>query len=61
MLRVEEAGFPLVLTVHDELLAEVEEWYADKERFQELMAVCPSWANGLPLAVKAWEDKRYVK
>ena len=61
MLRLEEAGYPLVLTVHDENIAEVENGVGDTGQFAALMEHLPSWAAGLPVAVKAWEDERYVK
>lgn len=61
MLRVEAAGYPVVLTVHDEIVAEVkagEKCYAE---FERLMAIVPEWADGLPIAVAGWEGKRYRK
>jgi DNA polymerase len=63
MFRAEEAGFPIILTVHDEILAEVEDAAAGHtpETLEALMTQPPKWASGLPLAAKAWEDKRYVK
>lgn len=61
MFRVEEAGYPLVLTVHDELLSEVPEGFGSADEYQRLMSVLPAWASGLPVATAAWEDKRYVK
>lgn len=63
MFRAETAGFPIILTVHDEILAEVEDASAGHtaETIEALMCVVPKWAPGLPLAAKAWEDKRYVK
>ena len=54
--------YPVVLTVHDELLSEIEpcgEGVAD--RYASLMSVLPSWAAGLPVAAQAWTDTRYVK
>jgi DNA polymerase len=63
MHRAEAAGFPLVLTVHDELLTEVPAEAEDKnaEALEVIMSVLPQWASGLPVAAKAWEDTRYVK
>jgi len=63
MFAAEDAGFPLVLTVHDELLAEVSklaEHYNDKT-LEAIMSVTPPFVAGLPLAAKAWTDERYVK
>lgn len=61
MFRVED-DWPLVLTVHDELLSEVpdDDAHAVAE-YRALMEELPPWAEGLPMKVKAWEDKRYVK
>jgi DNA polymerase len=61
MLKVEAAGYPLVLTVHDENIAEVPNHIGSVDEFAALMESLPTWAQGLPVAVKAWEDKRYVK
>lgn len=61
MFRVEQAGYPIVLTVHDEILAEPDVAFGSVEHFTDLMSVLPTWAEGLPLAVAAWEDQRYVK
>jgi len=63
MFRVEEAGFPVVLTVHDEILTEPPEWDTDAtpERFSDVMSILSGEYDGLPIAVAAWEDTRYVK
>ena len=61
MLEAEEAGYVLVLTVHDELLAEQQSSQGSVEEFAAIMGKAPTWAPGLPVAAKAWEDVRYVK
>jgi DNA polymerase len=63
MLRLEEAGFPLVLTVHDECVAEVDEDKADMLQFEKLMVEGSPWIDDLqiPLAVEASCVKRYKK
>lgn len=62
MHRAESAGYAIVLTVHDELLTEVNDSQIfNKDSFEEMMTVVPEWATGLPLAASTWEDKRYVK
>lgn len=61
MLEAEEAGYVLVLTVHDELLAEQLSGQGSVEEFAAIMGKAPTWAPGLPVAAKAWEDVRYVK
>ena len=59
MFRAEAKGYPVVLTVHDELLCERATGSAAE--LQAIMSELPAWAQGLPLAAAAWEDVRYVK
>lgn len=63
MFALERAGYPIVLHVHDEIVTEVPETRTDlnANEFARIMEALPSWANGLPVSVGAWEDKRYVK
>ena len=61
MLRVEAAGYPLVLTVHDELVGEPERDYGELREFTELMSVVPDWLKGCPIAVAGWSGDRYRK
>lgn len=63
MFAAEERGYPLILTVHDELLAEVDASRLDlnENDFKQVMSVVPAFVAGLPLAAKAWEDVRYIK
>jgi DNA polymerase len=61
MFRLEEQGFPVVLTVHDEIL--VEHPNITKETLEKIMSVRPQWAEqlGVPVKAKAWVGKRYRK
>lgn len=61
MFRVEEAGYPVVLHVHDELVAEVEQEFGSPKEFESLMAILASCFKGLPLVAKAWASYRYIK
>ena len=59
MVRLEGAGYPMVLSIHDEAIAEDEDKPLD--RFLELMAEPPTWSDGLPIGVEGWEGHRYRK
>lgn len=60
MLRCEDAGFPPILSVHDENLSEAPDG-ADADLFHQLMSQRPAWAKEMPLAVAGFEDRRYRK
>ena len=61
MLRLEGAGYKIVLHVHDEAVAEVAEDFGSVEEFTRLMIASPSWALGLPIAAKGWTGQRFNK
>ena len=61
MLRLEAAGYRVVLHVHDEIIAEVPEDFGSVEEFTRLMIASPAWALGLPIAAKAWTGPRFSK
>ncbi|RZO83013.1 MAG: XRE family transcriptional regulator [Oceanococcus sp.] len=61
MLRIEDAGYPLVLTVHDELIADVPEQFGSLGEFNDLMRETPDWATDLPIEVEGYEAFRYRK
>lgn len=62
MLRLDEAGYTTILTVHDEIIAEAPDEAAySYDRMAKLMTERPAWAHGLPLAAAGYEDYRYKK
>lgn len=61
MLNCERGGFPVILTVHDELVAEVEKRRANLELFLDLMCDLSPWAAGCPITAEGWVGERYRK
>lgn len=62
MPSIDDAGYEIVLSVHDELLTET----PDTDEFSAYdlsarMATVPAWAEGLPLAAAGFETYRYKK
>jgi len=61
MQRLEAHGYPMVLSVHDESVAEVPEGWGDLKEFESIMAEVPKWAEGMPIAAEGWRGRRYKK
>jgi DNA polymerase len=61
MLRIEAAGYSIVLHVHDEIVAEVPEGFGSTQEFMQLMTRKPAWALDLPIAASVWSGPRYCK
>lgn len=62
MLRVESAGYRIVLHVHDEIIAEVPHGFGSVEEFEKLMMVREPWFADWPIkAAGGWRGKRYRK
>ncbi|MPZ19524.1 MAG: XRE family transcriptional regulator [Luteitalea sp.] len=61
MVRVEAEGYPVVLSVHDEVVSERPEGSGSVVDFRHLMSVVPDWAEGFPIAAEAWAGVRYRK
>lgn len=61
MLGIEAAGFDILLSVHDEIVAEAKTGKKQLEEFCELMGTLPLWAKGFPMKVEGWKGFRYRK
>ncbi len=62
MTLAEDAGYKVVLSVHDELLTETPDTTEfTHKRLSEIMSEVPWWATGLPLAAAGFEAYRYRK
>ena len=60
MLRLDNAGFDIVLTVHDEIVVEATK-QVKINYVNRIMCQLPSWAKGLPLLAEGWRGKWYKK
>ena len=59
---LEAAGYPIVLHVYDEDIAEVPEGWGSLEEFEAIMSTMPPWAAGWPVrASGGWRGRRYRK
>lgn len=63
MRKVDSVGFPIVMHVHDELVAEVPEEEAEKnlKEIEYIMGTDNPWAAGLPLAADGYVTPFYKK
>jgi DNA polymerase len=63
MLNLENVGFEIINSIHDEVLLLVDEDTADEASMSvtEIMVTPPKWALDFPLAAEGWVSKRYRK
>lgn len=62
MINVEGGGYPIVLSVHDELVCETPDTPEyNVVELEKLMCSLPEWAEGFPLVAEGAELKRYAK
>jgi DNA polymerase len=61
MLRIERAGYPVLLTVHDEVVSERKKGVGSLSEFEKLMSTIPAWGEGCPVKAEGWVGERYRK
>lgn len=62
MPAVEEAGYNIIATVHDEIITEpIDSGQWTSSQLSKLLSAVPPWAQGLPLAAEGYEAQRYRK
>lgn len=61
MLRVDDAGYKIVMSVHDEIVCEVPDGFGSIEEMNKIMSNPIPWAKGLPLTADSYETKFYKK
>lgn len=60
-IRLEDAGFDVLFTVHDEVCSEAKLGTRDLEEYLSIAAELPDWAAGMPVAVAGWKGERFRK
>src|ERR1035437_964037 len=62
MLRVDQDDrFGLLLSIHDEVICEGPIGCCTLKEFEDMMAIVPSWAPGMPIAAEGWVGPRLRK
>lgn len=61
MLKLREAGYEMTMSVHDEIVTEVDFDKADLVDFEQLMTSLPVWAVDCPVEAEGWVGMRYRK
>lgn len=61
MMRLEMQGYPVIMSVHDEIICEVPVDCGSLEDMIAIMTTPPAWAKGCPIAAEGKEGERYRK
>lgn len=61
MVNLDKAGYPIVMTVHDEVVLEVPFGKGSADEISSIMGIVPAWATGLPLKAESFETMYYKK
>jgi DNA polymerase len=62
MLRLDAAGYPVVLTCHDEIIIEAAHNFGSPAEVRQIVSEVPAWATGFPIAVGSiHRARRYSK
>lgn len=61
MLAAEVSKYPVLGTVHDELITLRKKGSTELKKLEQLVCAIPAWGNGIPLAAKGFVCERYKK
>lgn len=61
MLRLKAAGYPILFTVHDEIVCETPDAFGSVDEFIALLTEVPKWAKGFPIKAEGHKVYRYQK
>lgn len=59
--RLEQAGFPVVFHIHDEIIVDAPSDKQNLSEMERLMGQTPVWAQGLPLSSDGWANEFFKK
>lgn len=60
MMKLEARGYPVVLSVHDEVVCETGP-EGDLNKMIDIMCETPTWASDCPISAEGFESRRYRK
>jgi DNA polymerase len=60
-MKLDKAGYPIVMTVHDEAVAEVDKEFGSVEEASKIFCDPAKWAEGCPVVAEGWRGSRYRK
>lgn len=61
MLNLEQAGYKILMTVHDEVVATVPKDSGSVKEYESILATVPTWAKDCPVKAEGWRGERYRK
>ncbi len=61
MFKLDKKGYPMLGTVHDEIITEPKEGQGSVKEVVDIMTDKPKWAAGLPVGASGFRAKRYRK
>ena len=61
MFALERLGYDIILTVHDEIVAECDIGFGSVMEMERVMSDCPAWLEGCPITAEGFEAERYKK
>ncbi|MGH4125621.1 MAG: DNA polymerase [Clostridium sp.] len=61
MFKVEAAGYPIVMHVHDEIIMDVPKDFGTMKEVNDIFGETLDWAPGLPLGADGYETEYYKK
>jgi len=61
MHKVEASSYPVVMSIHDEVICEIPDGTGDVDAFSRILCEIQPWAEGIPLLAEGWSGYRYRK